>query len=235
MTNTTNQARWLGASAAALAAALSSTSHAHADGPLTLNLTSALAAPTPSPAPADKPAPAQPPSPDAAVPAAWVDQFGLGNTGRWYLTIAGGAATNFGSAVDAKFALQASTFLADGLEFGIEAAGWGISQPGRDTGAGSAGLNFRYHPWHAPDWDWSVFGQLSIGVLVSGRAVPAGGTNVNFLPAAGIGFTKRLCNDGARLVIGAGWHHISNAQFRGDDRNPSRDGLMLYVGVQFPL
>jgi lipid A 3-O-deacylase len=36
-----------------------------------------------------------------------------------------------------------------------------------------------------------------------------------------------------RLLVGARWHHISNANLYRD--NPGRDSLMGYVGLSFPF
>src|SRR5436309_3218979 len=61
-----------------------------------------------------------------------------------------------------------------------------------------------------------------------------GGTGFDFMPRAGVGFTRRLTDD-MRLEAGLRWHHISNARIHGEARNPSRDAPMFYVGLIFPF
>lgn len=46
--------------------------------------------------------------------------------------------------------------------------------------------------------------------------------------------TLGIGDDGARLMGGVRWHHISNARIKGEDHNPGRDSIMVYVGMSFP-
>jgi hypothetical protein len=184
-------------------------------------------------------APGAPSAPAAATPpptelVALRDTYLLAD-GRWYFGVNLGVANNFKSNTDTRAGVSFSTFPGERLEVVFDFNAWYFAQSGKDTGGGSVGLTFRYHFWADEDRDWTVFGQTGVGVLLTGRAVPDGGTNVNFLPHVGAGFTKRLTPDGVRLVAGFGWHHISNANIRGDSRNPARDGLLGFVGVVFPF
>lgn len=154
--------------------------------------------------------------------------------GPMYLTLGGGVANNFNSATDYNGFAQISTFVAPKFELGFELGGWYFDQPGKNAEGISGSLAMKYHFWHSEKRDITAFGELGIGVLVASRQVPAGGTNVDFLPRAGAGLTWEVA-EGVRLVGGVRWHHISNARIKGDSRNPSRDGLMGYVGVSFAL
>lgn len=154
--------------------------------------------------------------------------------GPMYLTLGGGVAHNFNSATDFNGFAQISAFIAPKFELGFELGGWYFDQPGKNAEGVSGSLAMKYHFWHSEKRDITAFGELGIGVLVASRQVPAGGTNVDFMPRAGAGLTWEVA-EGVRLVGGVRWHHISNARIKGDSRNPSRDGLMGYVGVNFAL
>ncbi len=188
---------------------------------------------TPDTTPESSPARTTPNSPGGAVltPS---DSYGRAD-GTWYLTLGGGVAPDFKGSTDLRGMLAASTFLANRLEFLFELSGWHHAQRGRDAVSASFGLTGRYHLLEWNDFERTLFVQLGIGVLVADRGVPTGGTNVNLLPHAGAGITQRLTSDGLRLVVSAGWHHISNANLRGDGRNPTRNGLMIGAALTFPF
>lgn len=183
--------------------------------------------------------------PDAR-PAAHADRAddrakGYGLAGSRWWTVGGAYANDFNSNNDFNVHAAFSQFIADELEFAVEAAGWYFNQAGQDTGGLSGSMVFRWHFLHADDWDWSVFGDAGIGLLGAFDEVPDGGTNFNFLPRAGLGFTKALDpsvsgeSRGARLMVGVRYHHISNARIAGDSRNPARDAVMAYAAVVFPF
>ena len=153
---------------------------------------------------------------------------------RWW-TVGAVYANDFNDVNDVNLHGAFSQFLADDFEFAVEAAGWYFDQPGTDTGGVSGSMIFRWHVLHADDYDWSVFADVGIGLLAAFDDVPDGGTSFNFLPRLGGGFTKAIGDSGARLMVGARWHHISNARIFGNDRNPSRDALAGYVAITFPF
>lgn len=159
----------------------------------------------------------------------------FGQPGRWWLTLGGGVAFDFEKDYDFNLHVAASTFLATELEFAVELGGWYFKQVGQDTGGIDGSMIFRWHFLHDDAFNWSIYGDVGIGLLGAFDEVPDGGTGFNFTPRAGFGFTQRLDDEGTRLMIGTRWHHISNGRFEGDSRNPSRDSLMIYVGVMFPL
>lgn len=173
----------------------------------------------------------------------------FGRAGSQWWSIGPGVAHDFSDATDINLHGIYSLFLADGLEFGVEAAGWYFNQEGQDTGGVSGSMIFR---WHFHHWDtqfkWTgadkdeayrntFFFDVGIGLLAGFDEVPDGGTGFNFLPRAGVGWTHALTEEesGSRLTIGVRWHHISNARISGDERNPARDALMLYAEIQFPF
>jgi hypothetical protein len=165
---------------------------------------------------------------------------GYGSAGSHWLTFGGAAAYDFNEEYDFNLHFAWSMFLADRIEFGVEATAWYFNQVGEDTGGISGMFVFRYHWWSGPndDFDWSSFFDFGTGVLVGFDTVPDGGTGLNFIQRIGLGFSKDLDAadgpaHGTRLVFGVRWHHISNGRFAGDGRNPSRDSILGFVGVQW--
>jgi lipid A 3-O-deacylase len=202
--------------------------------PPTAPSTSAAASPTPAPAPTT-PAEATSLSLQPKPSRRYLDAGGL------YLTFGGGVANDFSEATDSNAFFQVSTFVAPRFELGGEVGGWYFSQRGRDTPGASVALSLKYH-FLPSDFDLgepddrtlTFFGEIGAGVLFSSLEVPDGGTHTNFLPRAGGGLTYAITED-ARLVAGVRWHHISNARISSNSSNPSRDGVMVYVGVTFEL
>lgn len=127
-------------------------------------------------------------------------------------------------------------FLVTDFEFDFTLGGWYFIQ---DEGDDEAGINpaigFRWH--FLNHQSWSLYGEFGIGLLGSTGDVPPGGTSFNFTPRAGIGATIALgeAASAPRLDLGVRWHHISNASQWGSDDNPSRDSIMVYMGVMFPF
>jgi hypothetical protein len=192
-----------------------------------------------------QPPPAEPPaSPtDGAdtlrrLDAASTRESRFGKAGSRWWSIGPGIANDFDGSTDVNAHGIFSQFLADDLEFGVEAAGWYFNQEGQDTGGLSGTLLFRWHFVAADDYRWSVFTDAGIGLLGAFDEVPDEGTGFAFLPRLGLGFTHALDSDspdGSRLTLGLRWHHISNARINGNERNPARDGLMFYAEIQFPF
>jgi hypothetical protein len=172
-------------------------------------------------------------SDEAAAPR---ERIPFGEAGSTWLTFGGLFAYDFGEEKDYNLHAAYSHFLADRLEFSVEMGGWYFAQDGDDTGGISGQMIFRYHFWNTPDWEWSVFTDIGIGLLAAFDEVPDGGQEFNFVPRAGAGFTKRISDEtDARLQVGVGWHHISNGRYTGDLNNPSRDSVMIYAGVMIPF
>lgn len=198
--------------------------------------TGAASTPATAPAPEGRLAPTQPIELDTAAALAGDPAKGYGRSdGRWWLTLGGGTAWDFDEDYDFNLHVAGSTFIADELEFAVELGGWYFLQEGPDTGGVNGSFLFRWHFWHDEAFDWTVYGDVGIGLLGAFDDTPVGGTSFNFTPRAGAGFTKLLDEAGTRLQVGVRWHHISNGRIEGDGRNPSRDSIMLYAGVVFPF
>jgi hypothetical protein len=69
-------------------------------------------------------------------------------------------------------------------------------------------------------------------LLGSSSPVPAGGTNFNFTPSAGVGVTFDVW-EGTRAYVSARWYHVSNAGT--SSSNPGFNGLGLWAGLSFAL
>lgn len=175
--------------------------------------------------------------PETTNPAdAVVVQPVFGEPGQWWGQIGAGYARELDdgdAADDFNLAFTFSTFMIQNFEFMVETGGWYFDQPGDNAFGLNVSLVLR---WHILNFDtWTVFADGGAGVLVSTDLVPDTGTGFNFTPRAGFGATIKLGESANRLVLGVRWHHISNARIDGEDRNPSRDGVMGYVAFQFPF
>jgi hypothetical protein len=164
----------------------------------------------------------------------------------WSLTLAVAGDSDPGTHY--QLAVTPSWFLADRFEFGVELGAWYINQDQPnvdDTYAASFRFLGRWHAFggsydtaaHPERLDWTIFLEGGIGMIFSADDVPPGGTSANFIPTGGVGATFRLGDaadaNPARLILGARWHHISNARITGDASNPDFNAPMLYAGVQW--
>lgn len=147
---------------------------------------------------------------------------------KWWSAGASGGHDFKGSSDYGAFAAF-SYFLIDDLEIAGQLAVKNYVQPGDDA----VGINpiflFRWH--FVNTGAWTIFADAGIGVMFSTDNVPARGTSFNLTPRVGMGFTRRLTDDGTRLMGGLTWAHASNARIEGDHRNPARDEPMVYLGV----
>lgn len=163
----------------------------------------------------------------------------FGTAGSWYWGIGGGVAF-CDEATEYNGNLTFGAFLAEGFEFNFGVGGWHHDQDDEDgDNADDAQsinptIGFRYH--FMPTDPIDIYIEAGIGLLFSTDDVPADGTSFNFTPRAGVGALWRLDEaSGVRLDTGVRWHHISNATTSGSDDNPSRDSIMVYIGVIFPI
>lgn len=160
----------------------------------------------------------------------------FGAEGQQHWSISGGLGFPLESdddSVDTNLTLAYHRFLIDDLEFLGEIGGWYFAQDGDDAGGINPGFTLRYHLINRDRW--TLFADAGIGLLFATGDVPVGGTSFNFTPHVGAGATFRLGDSASRLVIGARWHHVSNARIEGDGRNPDRDGVFVYGGVMWPF
>ncbi len=141
------------------------------------------------------------------------------------------ASPDFMGHYDQSVFAQYTYFIVDDFEVGVEGAFWGFFQED-DTVGVSTSLVMRYHFYQAERW--SAFAEAGMGLMIAGDNVPDEGTSFNLMPRLGAGITWRMFEDSpTRLITGLRWHHISNARITGEEANPARDALGLYVGLQY--
>ncbi len=155
-------------------------------------------------------------------------RFGAEGSWRWQLL--GGFADDFDAAQQLDFGASLSWFFVDDLSIDFQVEGDYIQQPVKNAWGIGGTLLLR---WHAITADtWSIYGDLGSGILGTTVNTPAGGTSFNFTPQAGGGVSFEIAPD-VRLMVGARWYHISNANT--GDSNPGRNSLMGYVMISLPF
>jgi hypothetical protein len=98
---------------------------------------------------------------------------------------------------------------------------------GSDAFAGGLTLLARYH---FLEFDrCTLFIDGGAGALLADNHVPPGGTNFNFTPQVGLGFTYHLM-DKLDLIAGARYFHLSNAGIDGGNHNPGINGALQGYG-----
>jgi hypothetical protein len=170
--------------------------------------------------------------------------FGAKSSWRWYLSVGYGWEINGTHDEFVIFGGGVSYFLADDLSLNFELNGLYHDQ---ETASGFAdshdawGINFNLLlRWHFLAAErWSLYADGGAGVMGTTERVPGpdsdepeGGTYFNFTPQAGFGASFEITHN-TRLLTGARWHHVSNAQTW--DNNPGRDSLLLYAMVSIPF
>jgi len=154
-------------------------------------------------------------------------QYTNADTGWW--TFGVGASSDFDAISDINVMANYEYFVTEDVSVIGEVAIRDFDIPGDDVQAINPAIVFRWHFWSSDDNDWTVFGDIGIGIMLSTDDVPQDGTSVNFTPRVGVGVTKAI-SDSWRLQAGVRWSHISNGRIFGDDDNPSSDGAMAYIG-----
>lgn len=176
---------------------------------------------------------------DALIEPAVSATFGTkGST--WWSFSASGMVDDDAANKDYSLRFAYHRFLAEDFELNLALTGWFHDQDVDDEASGSFDLGFRYHFLSDRDRGWSVYGDIGIGFMLSSGPVPEDGTDYNFTPRAGVGVTLELPDQlggdiGARLDLGVGWQHYSNASTSGSDENPGRDSIYVRAGVIFPF
>jgi Lipid A 3-O-deacylase (PagL) len=126
-------------------------------------------------------------------------------------------------------------FLVDSFEIVGELGVWEFFQEGDDATGGSLSVDFRWHFWASDDWSESYFVHMGAGLLFTDEHVPEDGSSVNFLPRAGVGYTRQIRPDGTRFILNLRWQHVSNGRLLSGDENPGRDGLSISAGIIIPF
>jgi len=155
-------------------------------------------------------------------------KFGAKDSWRWQML--GSWIGDFKGANQLEGEWSASWFFMENVSMDFGFSGDAILQPGLDAGGGGGSLMFRWH--FIAKENFSVYADLGCGMLFTNEPVPDNGGKVNFTPRAGFGATYAL-TDSMRLMVGARWFHISNANTQ--QQNPGRDSLQLYGGVSLPF
>jgi hypothetical protein len=158
--------------------------------------------------------------------------FGDAGTRWWRIHGGGGTSVNTRhSGNDLAFlGVGVSWFVADWISVDLELNAMYFWQEGDDAFGGNFNLLFR---WHFITRDgWTVYIDGGAGLLGTTSDVPFNGSSFNFTPQAGLGMTFEL-DGNKQLMIGARWHHISNANL--SENNPGRDSIIGYVGISMPF
>ncbi len=158
----------------------------------------------------------------------------FGEPGTWWWSAGGGLAAAGRDAdlyYNAFYSLD--SFLAEDFQFSLEFSGWFFDQDDDNALGGAVNMMFRYH--FISEEDYTIFASVGIGLMAATESVPDEGSEFNFSPRAGLGFTYEFSDGPQRLVGGVRWQHFSNANQTGSDRNPGTDTVMLYLGVTFPF
>lgn len=157
-------------------------------------------------------------------------EFGEKGQTRWFLQA--GAGTEGDGESLALFGGGASYFFAKGHSISLALNGMAFDLPDKDPVGINLDLLVRSH-WIRGD-NWSLYIDGGVGILVSTSRVPNGGSSFNFTPQGGVGASINVNRKrDHRLLIGARWHHISNANTF--EANPGLDTYMGYVGMTFPI
>ncbi len=169
---------------------------------------------------------------------------GYGAEGSRWIMVTGGWGYAFSNGDDVEgndynLAGALSYFVVDNVEVSGELGFWYHDIEGEegtdfdDEQSGNLSIIFRWHFLNRESW--TLFADAGVGLMIATGEVPPGGTDVNFTPRIGAGFTHQIGDSQNRFVVGVRWQHFSNARITGDDDNPGRDDAMLYGGVIFPF
>ncbi|HEY8665341.1 MAG TPA: acyloxyacyl hydrolase [Tepidisphaeraceae bacterium] len=152
--------------------------------------------------------------------------------GTWTFTAYGSATKDVsrGDSYAESGSVGVGYYFRNTLSLSAEISGYGVQQEGEDAAAGGLGIMLRHHFLRGDGW--SVYSQVGAGVFESSRDVPPGGTQFNFTQHTGLGFSYRL-RENVHLFTTISYFHLSNARIRGQERNPSINGIEAAVGIEF--
>lgn len=165
---------------------------------------------------------------DVAAPPAR-PTFGDQGDRRW--SIGGLAATDFQDERILAIRGGFEWFPIDAFSLGGDVdLGWVGQDAGDDALLVGLSAMLRWHFLRRADW--SVYAELGIGLVYATSPVPPDGSRLDFTPQAGIGCSVAL-GDQARLMLGIGWYHLSNA--RTTDTNFGIDALAATARISLPF
>ncbi len=170
--------------------------------------------------------------PPASSPIAPPPPFG--SSGSWRIQFQSGGGFGLeaseGSTALALVGVGFSHFIAEGLSLDIDLNLIYFKLDGPDAFAPNVDMLFRWHFWRREHWSCYIDG--GAGLLIATAEVPVGGSNFNFTPQAGGGFSVDVGRN-ARLMVGARWFHVSNGSTRAE--NPGLDSVLIYAGLNLPF
>ena len=130
-----------------------------------------------------------------------------------------------GEVEDSGVGMLAGHFLADDLAIGAKLGATSWWTGGRDVySADTEGL-LRFYPWRKGP----IFFDGTGGFQLANDQIPPGGTMWNFTFGFGGGVDLPV-GEGTSMLLGATYHHISNALGRDNDRNPSQNEARVWIG-----
>jgi hypothetical protein len=115
-------------------------------------------------------------------------------------------------------------FVNDGLALGMGLNGAVWMEDAHDVYSGEWEALLRWYPGNG-----AFFWDFGGGYLHGTAPVPTGGTDWNFTFHFGPGVDIPVGRDSS-VLIGATYHHTSNALGRQNERNPSQNDMRLWVG-----
>ena len=161
------------------------------------------------------------------------------DAGSWVLqataSYVNGDAGFFGDTVEAgSLNLGVGYYFKDDWGIYGELVGDHWDQRNADLDVAGVGVNVLLR-WHFLNREsWTMFIDGGGGLARFEDEFPAGGTHANFTARVGLGATYRL-SDNLHLIGALRYFHLSNAARRGQDENPSIDGVEASVGLLWEL
>lgn len=125
-------------------------------------------------------------------------------------------------------------FVFDKISLNLEAVGGAVDSQDGSSDPSAVGLDLLIRYFFFQKGDLSVFAEGGAGIIWFDDHFPAAGTYQNFTPQVGLGLLYHLTGD-LNLMLGARWHHVSNARKRGIEHNPGFDSGMVYMGIMIPF
>jgi hypothetical protein len=121
--------------------------------------------------------------------------------------------------------LYAFRFVNDGVAIGIGSNAGVWMQSGADAFSLEGETILRWYPFDEPRFYLDV----TAGMIYATKGIPTGGTQANWSFSWGVGYDFPI-GEHSSLLVGALFHHISNALGRDHHRNPSQNEGRFYIG-----